>query len=205
MSYALHARAGVMSLLAALDDATRAHHAEADAVWSTLTLVRVTARQYLQRLVAAYGFEAPLESALALTPRLPIVIDLRARARAGWIVQDLLLLGLRPARIARLAQCTSIMPLADPLEALGWLYVAERASSVELCDHVSRMLPDAPLAYLSAPRTDARTLEAALCRVVATPSALDAVIKAALAAFACHRTWFADDVRISSPNLVIVR
>src|SRR5262252_6984174 len=101
-----------MSVLAALDEATRAHHAEADAVASALALVRITPRQYTHHLVAAYGFEAPLESALALTPRLPLVIDLRARARAGWIVQDLLVLGLRPSKIARLPQSPSIMPLA---------------------------------------------------------------------------------------------
>ncbi len=193
-----------MSVLGALDEATRAHHAEADAVWSTLTLVRVSPTQYLQRLVAAYGFEAPLESALALTPRLPLLIDLRARARAGWIVQDLLLLGLRPARLARLPQCAAIVSLADPVEALGWLYVADRANATELRDHVARMLPDAPLAYLSAPRTDARAFEAALRHAAPTLAAFDRVIAAAVAAFACHRAWFAGDVRISSPNLTIV-
>jgi heme oxygenase len=194
-----------MSVLAALDEATRAHHAAADAVASALTLVRVTPRQYTRHLVLAYGFEAPLESALALTPHLPLVIDLRARARAGWIVQDLLMLGLRPAKIARLAQCPSIMPLADPLEALGWLYVADRASTAELRDHLARVLPDVPIAYLSAPRSDGFDLEGALQHAAPTLVEFDRVITAALAAFACHRIWFANDVRISALDLAIVR
>jgi heme oxygenase len=194
-----------MSVLAALDEATRAHHAEADGVASALTLVRVTPHQYTRHLVLAYGFEAPLESALALTPRLPLVIDLRARARVGCIVQDLLVLGLRPAKIARLAQCPSIMPLADPLEALGWLYVADRARTADLREHLARVLPDAPVAYLSAPRTDAFDLEAALRHAAPTLAAFDRVITAALAAFECHSRWFAGDVRLSSPDLAIIR
>src|SRR5438874_144526 len=85
------------NMLIQLDVATRVHHPEADARWLDLTLPGATREQYLMQLVKVYGFEAPLESTLAYTPRraLRAYVPRAPRARAGLIVQDLLALGLR--------------------------------------------------------------------------------------------------------------
>src|SRR5436305_14446530 len=111
-----------------IEAATREHHACADAPWHALTRGHPSEREYRDHLVLVYGFEAPLEAALAMTPRVSLVIDLRERARASWIVQDLLSLGLRPAKLARMPHCHGIVPFRDVPEALGWLYVVERST-----------------------------------------------------------------------------
>jgi hypothetical protein len=187
-----------------LDAATCAQHGSIDAPWLELAAGAVSPRAYLNHLLAVYGFHAPLESALAMTPRLPLVVDLRDRARTSWIVQDLLLLGLRPAKIARLPQCSSIMPFRDAEEALGWLYVVELGARHHdaVRANVAFELPMAPTSYLSAPRTDPLELETALEIVANERGALDRVITAALTAIDCHARWFASGVRLSSPNLL---
>jgi heme oxygenase len=196
-------------MLSALDAATRDCHPAADAPWQALLRRELAAQDYQDHLVAVYGFEAPVEAALALTPRLGLLTDLRARARASWIVQDLLGLGLRPAKLARLPQCAAILPFRDPAEALGWLYVVERSSlNHDAFAHaVARALPDAPLAYLSTRGFEARhvALSAALERAAVDIPSRDRVIAAAREAFDAQRTWFEGDVRLSSPNLVAAR
>ena len=107
---------------------TQSHHATADQLWLSLSGREATKWQYLRRLVTVYGFEAPLEAALAYTPTLPLLIDLRRRYRAGYIAQDLLGLGLSASEIAELPQCVPMAPFGSPIEALGWLYVSERAT-----------------------------------------------------------------------------
>ncbi len=198
---------GAPSVLARVDTAMRPHHAAIDAPWLELASGVVAPSEYLHHLVRVYGFQAPLESALALTPRLALVIDLRERARTSWIVQDLLLLGLRPAKIARLPQCSAIVPFRDVPEALGWMclveYVADRHDGV--LANLAFELPDAPTGYLSAPRADRLALAAALERTATSDAMLERVISAALAAIACHVAWFSSDVRLSSPTLASAR
>lgn len=195
---------GDESVRARLDAATRIRHGETDAPWLALCSGAIDPRDYLYHLVAIYGFQAPLESALALTPRLGMQIDLRERARTSWVVQDLLLLGLGPAKIARLPQCGAIMPFRDTIEALGWLYVGELVSRHhdELLAHVAFSLPTAPTAYLSAPRIDPQTLDAALERIATSDDIVERVIDAATEAITCHVEWFGDHVRLSSPGLL---
>ena len=72
---------------------TRVHHPEADAPWLDLIAGESTRAKYTAQLVATYGFEAPIEASLALTPRLVDILKLRQRSRTGAIVQDLLALG----------------------------------------------------------------------------------------------------------------
>ncbi|MGE5186952.1 MAG: hypothetical protein ACM31C_33100 [Acidobacteriota bacterium] len=198
---------GAPSVLARVDTAMRPHHAAIDAPWLELASGVVAPKEYLHHLVRVYGFRAPLESALALTPRVALVIDLRERARTSWIVQDLLLLGLRPAKIARLPQCSSIVPFRDDVEALGWMclaeYIAGRHDAVRA--NIAFELPDAPTAYLSAPRADPRALADALEHIATSDAVVERVISAALAAIACHVAWFSSDVRLSSPNLATAR
>ncbi|HWU87001.1 MAG TPA: hypothetical protein VN253_06990 [Kofleriaceae bacterium] len=96
-------------------------------MWRGLIDGTLTPATYMHQLVRVYGFEAPLEAALAYTPDLPLELDVRGRARSGFIVRDLLALGISAAAIAELPQ-GMIAPFHGAGEALGWLYVAERCA-----------------------------------------------------------------------------
>lgn len=116
------------SLLVRLNLETRAYHAGADGHWLDLALGGPPTRQaYMQCLVRAYGFESPLEAALRYTRGFDQLVDMTGRYRAGLIAQDLLQLGLGPAQVATIPQLM-IAPFAHVAEALGWLYVHERAT-----------------------------------------------------------------------------
>src|SRR5262249_15136301 len=108
-----------------LNLATREHHVAADAPWLELLVPTVTKRQYIEHLIKVYGFEAPLEAALHYTPGLSALVDLRSRVRSGLIVQDLMRLGMGPGRTAALGQ--RFVTFSSTIEALAWMYVAERA------------------------------------------------------------------------------
>jgi len=139
-------------MLTRLQLETRALHPEADAPWVDLMSSQATRDDYVATLLRTYGFEAPIEAAVALTPGMSAVLPLRQRARSGFIVQDLLSLGFTPSRIARLPQCSQIVPFRDVAEALGWMYVVERATLLH--DTVRRALesrlPLQSFSYLSA-------------------------------------------------------
>jgi heme oxygenase len=117
------------SVVVRLNLETRGMHAAADRVWFELVANgRVPTRQeYMRTLVRVYGFEAPLEAALAYTPHFESLVDTTGRYRSGLIAQDLLTLALTPAQVADISQCL-IDPCAGVAEALGWLYVHERAT-----------------------------------------------------------------------------
>src|SRR6185503_16636101 len=112
------------AMLARLDMETLEQHAGVDGHWLDLMSSAVTREQYKSLLMRIYGFEAPIESALAYTPHL-VVADRRERTRSGLVVQDLLALGITPSNITRLPQCAAVASFADPGEALGWKYVIE--------------------------------------------------------------------------------
>ena len=193
----------------ALDAATREYHAAADAPWTALLHADLTPYDYQCLLVQTYGFEAPVEAALALTPGLGLRIDLRRRARSSWIIQDLLTLGLRPAKLARLPQCTQIVPFRDPEEAIGWLYVIERATMhhASLAGRIASVLPSAPRTYLSANGYDVRRSDVAIAleQIATSDAQRQRVIVAAREAFETQREWLESDVRVSAPNLQVMR
>lgn len=183
-------------MLMRLNMETRHEHTRADAPWLDLMGIDVTRTRYVDALAAIYGFEAPIEAALALTPRIAALLQLRHRARSGLIVQDLLALGLTPSRIARLPQC-SLAPFRDPAEALGWMYVVERATLLH--DAVRRYLegklPACAYGYLSAYEGVAGARWHELGRVIEEvsrfPTAPEHILTASRSAFACQRDWFA--------------
>jgi len=117
-----------------LNLATQEHHIAADAAWLELLVPTVTRAHYVEHLIKVYGFEAPLEAALRYTPGLSSLIDVRPRA--GLIAQDLMRLGLSAGQIATLGQ--RFMTFSSTTEALGWMYVAERATLLH--DAVRRYL-----------------------------------------------------------------
>jgi heme oxygenase (biliverdin-IX-beta and delta-forming) len=187
-------------MLIRLNVETRALHPEADYPWLELMSLDTSRNRYADHLVATYGFEAPVEAALALTPQLGEVIQLRQRARSGLIVEDLLALGLTPARIARLPQCRHIVPFRDPAEALGWMYALERVTLLHdaVRTHVAMRMPAlSAWNYLSAYSGIAgqrwQDFGRALDDYAVTPAAADHVVAGARAAFTCQRDWFATD------------
>jgi heme oxygenase len=183
-------------MLSRLEVETRSFHSHADAPWFPFMGPDVTRARYTDQLAAVYGFEAPIEAALALTARVALLVQLKQRARSGLIVQDLLALGLSPSKIARLPQCSQILPFRDLTEVMGWMYVVERATLLydAIRSHLQSRLAQAPCAYLGAYKgvTSERwdELGMTLDRVAYSPRTADQVLAAARAAFACHRAWF---------------
>lgn len=175
---------------------TRAFHDAADEGWLRLLTSNVTRSDYLQRLVTTYGFEAPLEAAFAYTPNLRLFVDLRQRSRAGLLAQDLLALGMRAHELASLPQCL-IAPFSGPIEALGWLYVSERATLLHerVRRHLVTRLPDAhdACAYLRAYDGVANArwneLGHALDHAVRTEAHTSVLIAAATTAFRLMADW----------------
>jgi heme oxygenase len=183
--------------LAKLNLETRAHHAAADEGWLGLLSPATDRWEYLRQLVIAYGFEAPLECAFAYTPRLHFEIELRDRSRAGLLAQDLLQLGLNAGEIATLPQYVPLAPFGTVVEALGWMYVNERATLLRDSTrrHVVARVPDASraCAYISAYDgvASARWLAfgAVLDRVATTDPMIDELISAARAGFRSAIAW----------------
>jgi heme oxygenase len=180
-----------------LDAETRDLHAGVDGYWLELLASGVTKDRYRTQLMRIYGFEAPLESALAYTPHL-IITDRRDRTRSGLIAQDLLALGVTPAKITALPQCQTIAPFDDPAEALGWKYVAERPTQLHSAvkrNVVARVADSAnAMAYLSAYDGVAaarwQQLGVLLDSVATRPGARDKLVRGAKAAFHCVAQWF---------------
>jgi heme oxygenase len=182
------------TMLARLDVETRAYHASTDGLWRALLESSATPAVYMHHLGRVYGFEAPLEAALAYTPGISAVVDIRHRVRSGLIVRDLLQLGIPAAKITELPQ-SMIAPFANVAEALGWMYVSERA--VMLHDPVRRSLvarhprlADAT-SYLAA-GTHERWNEFAdaLEPFVETRALQQQVIRGARDAYRCTQDWF---------------
>ncbi len=183
-------------MLTRLDVATRDLHAAVDVYWLDLMASGVTREQYRAQLVRAYGFEAPLESALVTTPNL-VVADRLDRTRSGLIAQDLLALGVTPGRLTALPQAR-ITSFEDPIQALGWKYVAERPTQLHSAikrNIVQRVASSAnALAYLSVYDGVAAArwqgLGVLLDDVARRPLVADRLIESAKDAFTVLGTWF---------------
>jgi heme oxygenase len=175
---------------------TRAYHEAADAGWRALMTPQVTRRQYVDHLIRVSGFEGALEAALAYTRNLELALDVHERFRAGFIAQDLLALGFRPSEIARLPQCL-IAPFASPVEALGWVYVSERATLLhgEVRRHLGVHLPEVNDAcvYLAATEHHVgerwQDLGRRLDHAVRSPRMFDEMLAGAHAAFRAWGEW----------------
>ena len=184
-------------MLSRLNAETREHHAHADAPWLALLAADVRRQDYIRQLVVTYGFEAPVESALSYTPGLASIVKLRDRARSGMLAQDLLGLGYTPLQVTELPQCFSIMSFEDVAEALGWMYVVERATLHHdpVRRNVRQRIPTARHAtsYLAAAGSLAGTRWQALGIVLdkhaATAAIAARIVTAAEHAFRRLRDW----------------
>lgn len=184
-------------MLHRLDIETREFHAPVDERWLDLLAAGVTRETYTRHLECVYGFEAPLESALAYTPHL-VIADRLDRTRSGLIAHDLLALGVTPAEITALEQCEAVPRFSGPAEAMGWKYVADRPTLLHAA--IKRNLLDKldvtdAYAYLSAHdgRASARwhQLGTLLDDIAVRRRAHDEIVDAARAAFACMAAWYA--------------
>ncbi len=175
---------------------TEAFHAEANEDARTLFGV-VTAADYQQFLARTHGFVAPLEHALAATPNLDRVTDVRRFHKHHLLRRDLESFRMSGDEIDRLPQCR--IPLfGSPEEALGWAYVIERSTlgHTNLFRHLASAIPG-DVAFTSAYlkcyfgavgeswKTFADSLEAA----ASTPAKAERMIDAACTAFRVHRSW----------------
>jgi heme oxygenase (biliverdin-IX-beta and delta-forming) len=192
-------------MLTRLNLETRALHPEADALWVELLAHGTTPDVYRSTLIAVYGFEAPVEAALSLTAGVSAVVPLRPRARTGLLVQDLLTLGCTASFIARLPMCCQIVPYPSVAEALGWLYVVERATLLH--ETVRRHLEVAQpslraFAYLRAydGHTGQRWQELGhtLDRVASSEDIAKQIVSAARHAFATQRDWNATEAPVAA-------
>jgi heme oxygenase len=167
------------AMLLRLNAETHAHHSHADAPWSALLAPDVRLQDYIHQLVVTYGFEAPVESALSYTKGLSTIVKLRERARSGLLAQDLLALDHSAAQVTELPQCFSIAEFDDLTDALGWLYVVERATlhHDSVRRNVMHRIPSARRAtsYLAASESIAGTRWQALGRVLDKHAMTDAI------------------------------
>lgn len=195
-----------------LSQETSGFHADADRDIDTLFRPHVTVEDYRDYLIRSYGFEAPLEAALALSSALDMMLDLRGRARAGLIAQDLIRLGLRPATVTDLPMCLTVPQFRSTAEALGWMYVIERSALAHaiIRRHLMTCLPDAMVqasAYLQSGGgllgARWRQFGEALDRVANHPAVADRIVHSALEAFRCHRRWVMQDHRGQPKRAVI--
>jgi heme oxygenase len=188
-------------VLARLEHATRPRHGVADQPRLALVTPSVTVDAYRGFLMRIYGFEAPVESAIAMTPGLDALLDLRTRTSMRLLRSDLLAIGV--ADPAQLPRCTSVFPFNSAANALGWVYVVERNAMLHgiLLRHFEQRLPG-PLrkagAYLAgnerAVGSRMRELGHALDGVARTHEVVDRIVVAAQAAFRCQQHWFAEVV-----------
>jgi heme oxygenase len=176
-----------------LDADTRDLHGDVDRYWLDLMASGVTRDAYRLHLARVYGFEAPIESALAYTKKL-VMRDRMDRSRSGLIAQDLLALGLSPHKLASLPQCDDIAPFDDPAEALGWKYVIERPVQLHSAikrNIVSRVTDSASaLSYLSAYDGVAPARWQQFGILLDSLDAHDRLVDAARTAFTAMAGWF---------------
>lgn len=179
-------------MLSRLIAESRMHQSVADA--DGLELIRGTTgnTRYLTYLLKRYGFEAPLESALAVTPGIGDVIDLQARSKLTLLVHDLVDMGVPLARVLEIPHA-HISAFRDRRIALGWLYVSERSAATHnvVVRELARRAPDlrtrcfADYDGLSGREALGRALDA----VALTPDDETAIVDSALHAFDHQHHW----------------
>jgi len=184
--------------LVRIDVETRAFHRDADAAWLDLVApgTHPSRFDYIQQLVATYGFDAPLEAALAYTPHLDAFITVGPLFRSGMLAQDLLALGLSPSTIAGLRQCM-IAPFANVAEACGWLYVHERAAltydavRIELLDQLPEVAEATSTLHMNDGEIGTKwaALGDTFDEIACSPAIEDRIIQAAHDAFRTLLAW----------------
>ncbi|MEO8704015.1 MAG: biliverdin-producing heme oxygenase [Kofleriaceae bacterium] len=181
-----------------LNTETRAYHAEADSDFDILFREDASASLYLVYLMRVYGFEAPLEVALSMTPNLELMIALRERQKSHHLANDLLALGLRPHEVAEVPRCLTIPQARGAAEALGWMYVIERSTLAHsvIRRHLLTKLPremhrasEYFQCYAGVVGTRWRHFGSVLDDVASSPAIANRIIASAGEAFRAQRRW----------------
>lgn len=178
---------------------TKSHHADADLVQLQL-LGRVdTLDSYRKHLAKLYGFHRPLQTFFTTTPDLANS-GLVHPMRLVTLRDDLLALGVSPAELTMMRNCTVALAGADFARTLGWFFVAERMSllSTLILRKLKRRLPanlfDSITTYIAACSSQSGTrwvqLGSLLDRRACQADVLDRVEVGAHEAFECQRSWF---------------
>lgn len=174
---------------------TAIHRRVADADRLALTDGSPTTERYASYLVRMYGLQAPLESALVMTPGLADRIDLTLRSYTGSIMADLLALGLPLERVLELPlrPCAPIRSMSD---ALGWLYVAEQNRTGhqllrrDLARKLPRVLDGSSLEWPPVTKQEWSELGDMMEEVCqADPTAANAIVDAAIVAYDTQHRW----------------
>lgn len=157
----------------------------ADAGRLALLSGAITRERYEDYLSRVYAFEAPIEARWLRTEGLDSVVDLKSSLRAGFLVSDLVTLGVRPTELATTPSFVGVE------QALGWMYVVERGRRMNglLYRHLARRLPEEILIagnYLNASSpcgTRWQQFGVALDRFAGNHVIVDQIINAANRAF----------------------
>lgn len=184
-------------MLGRLHEETWCHHGDAEAD-RLVILEHPTQARYCDYLGELYGFEAPIESAYALTRGLTALFDLRRRTRAGLLAADLLDLGVTPSRLALLPMYAAVTRFEGIPEALGWMYALERSARNRsfLYRRLLRLLPvelSCANRYLSSSDTAWDELGDAIDHFATSRPVRDRIIAAAHQAFEAQHAWFHRD------------
>ncbi len=186
-----------------LHSATRVLHGDADADFDLLFREDTHHGDYLRFLTRQYGFETPLEAAFATTPNLDLMIDLSERQKAQLITEDLLAMDVGLVELASMPLCLRVPQFRGAAEALGWMYVIERATLADavIRRHLETRLPKVmreASGYLQAYRgmvgTRWREFGNVLDDVARHPAIAERITEAAMEAFRVHRRWSQNDV-----------
>lgn len=186
-------------MLNRLNHETAVHHKQADG--DRLSILESPGPvRYRAYLAGLYGFEAPLEAAFEMTPGLAVSIS-RPRAKSDRLVADLRALGLDANAISMLPKCPNLFAFRGEPEALGWMYVTERAALLDqtVRHHLAKRLP-AQVAvagsHLAGPAGGAakrfRELGEILDRIAHVSDVAERVVDAAHDAFRLQHDWLAE-------------
>jgi heme oxygenase len=146
-------------------------------------------RSYLARI---WGFETAVAAAVARTPGIEDLLDLRGHNRLPLLAADLAALGISHG--STIPSCTAIPALGDAGNALGWLFAVDHASLVhgQIQRHLEKHLGNAARiagSYLAAGNR-LPELGTALDRFATDPAIDKIIVEAATAAFRAQHRWF---------------
>ena len=159
-----------------------------------------SADAYRDYLVRIFGFEAPVEAAVAATPGVAELLNLEGRSHIRYLKADLA--GLGVTNVEEVPLCRAVPRFVSAAEALGWLYVVEHNATLhaQVRRHIDKRLGTVASAYLAAGEQQGparvQELGVVLDRFAREPQAARQVVEAVKLAFRRQRQWFAvQDVR----------
>lgn len=197
-------------LLERLNEATGPLQVEAE-VDANALLATTTPEQYRRYLTRLYSFLYPLERSLADTVGLATYFDPRRLRKYVLIQHDLAALGMKPLEIESVPQCMWIPWFENVHDALGWAFLIEHStlSHPHLYRHLASSLPSEGAfassflkCYFGSVGEMWRSFGEGLDTAARTPADVEAIVRAAQAAYRHLRRWRAtlDGKALSSPE-----